>query len=156
MSFNIDDSTPSVEVNTETNLVEITPESDTVIEVSAKTNLIEVSNETNTITLESINNVIEVFAGVGLRGFDGSIGPQGVVGEQGVQGVQGIPGPIFYYKHIQSLASGDWTIVHNLGKIPNVSVILEGEVIGVPINHIDINTSYISFATPQVGEVIFS
>jgi hypothetical protein len=153
MSFNTDDLTPLVEVNTETNLVEITPESNTSVEVSIETNLVEIPTEISMVTVESINNIIEVFAGVGLRGFDGPIGPEGPLGEQGIQG---IPGPIFYYKHIQSLASGDWTIVHNLGKIPNVSVILEGEVIGVPINHIDINTSYISFATPQVGEVIFS
>jgi hypothetical protein len=153
MSFNTDDLTPLVEVNTETNLVEITPESNTSVEVSIETNLVEIPTEISMVTVESINNIIEVFAGVGLRGFDGPIGPEGLLGEQGIQG---IPGPIFYYKHIQSLASGDWTIVHNLGKIPNVSVILEGEVIGVPINHIDINTSYISFATPQVGEVIFS
>lgn len=73
--------------------------------------------------------------------------------------VAGPPGPTaatFYYEHVQALASAGWSIVHNLGKFPNVSVIVGGEIIGVPVIHVDLNTAYVSFSTPQTGEAICS
>lgn len=51
------------------------------------------------------------------------------------------------YLHIQSVASDEWTINHNLNKYPSVSVIdsANNEVIG-EVTHIDKNNLKIKFA----------
>ena len=77
--------------------------------------------------------------------------------------VAGPPGPPgsgsggdFYYEHTQSIPSAGWNVTHNLGKLPNVSVIIAGETIGVAVQHVDTNTLYIPFAIPVTGKVICS
>lgn len=62
----------------------------------------------------------------------------------------------FYYEFEQTTPSGDWFINHNLGKQPNVSVIIDSEVVGVPVTHVDENNVYISFSTPKSGKVVCS
>jgi hypothetical protein len=48
---------------------------------------------------------------------------RGRIGPQGIQGVQGPPGPVgAFYLHTQASASASWTINHNLGFQPNVSI----------------------------------
>lgn len=73
-----------------------------------------------------------------------------------IRGPAGPPGAGFYYEHVQVLPSAGWTIVHMLGLRPNVSVIIGGEVVNVPVEHIDLNTAHVTFSTPQTGSAACS
>lgn len=83
----------------------------------------------------------------GPQGFEGPQGPQGIPGEQGPKGDKGDPGEDLNYLHTQSVASDEWTINHNLGKYPSVTVIDSAgdEVVG-EIEYIDTNNLKIKFA----------
>ena len=63
----------------------------------------------------------------------------------------------FYYEHEQTAPASEWTVTHNLGKRPNVSVIdSDGEEVLVEVDHIDMNTIHILWPTPSTGTVICS
>lgn len=81
-----------------------------------------------------------------------------IFSEVGLVGPPGPPGAssAFYYEHIQASPSGSWTIQHNLGKIPNISVIIDDETCGVPVRHIDENVAYISLSSPKTGKAVCS
>lgn len=57
-----------------------------------------------------------------------------------------------HYKHIQSTAEKEWTILHNLNKYPNVSVIDTGgsQVYG-DVKYLDENTIQLKFSYPFSG-----
>jgi hypothetical protein len=76
-----------------------------------------------------------------------NIGPRGLKGDKGDQGDPGPTGATGgTYTHTQALASATWTINHNLGYFPNVTVVdsAEDEVVG-DINYVNNNTLIISF-----------
>ena len=58
-------------------------------------------------------------------------------GPQGAPGTDGAPGA--RYSHVQVVASTAWTVTHNLGFYPNVSVIVDGDDVtdGVDVHHND-------------------
>jgi hypothetical protein len=87
-------------------------------------------------------------AGVVVVPVPGPPGPQGPPGDDGSGG--------FYYQHIQTVPSAGWTVHHGLNRLPNVSVLLGDETIGVAVQHIDNNTLYIPFSIPVTGKVICS
>ena len=70
----------------------------------------------------------------GPQGATGAQGPAGPQGAQGPQGPQGDPSGPVAYTHTQYSASAIWSITHNLGYKPNVTVsdsagtIIEGEI----------------------------
>lgn len=80
----------------------------------------------------------------GAQGVQGPQGIQGLQGVQGPQGLQGPPGTDFSYVHVQANASVLWTIQHNSGKNPSVTVVdsggthIEGEVAYVDTNSLTI------------------
>jgi hypothetical protein len=87
----------------------------------------------------------------GPQGPQGVQGPQGQKGDQGDQGIQGPAGtsadPTFYsFVHEQQFDSDTWSITHNLGYRPAVSIQdyakngIEGDV-----DHIDVNSMVINF-----------
>ena len=99
---------------------------------------------------------------VGPPGPEGPEGPEGKEGPQGVQGIPGQPGPPGpkgdpgedqNYLHIQSVASTEWNITHNLGKYPSVTVIdsAGSEVIG-EVQYVDLNTVKIKFEAGFSGK----
>jgi hypothetical protein len=56
------------------------------------------------------------------------------------------------YSHTQSVASTDWSITHNLGKYPSVTIIDNaGNEIWTQVEHIDINNLVIRFNNPHSG-----
>lgn len=65
----------------------------------------------------------------GIQGIQGEPGIQGLQGIQGIQGEQGIPGVASTYTHTQIAASTLWTIEHDLGKKPSVSVVDSAETL---------------------------
>ena len=71
-----------------------------------------------------------------------TVGPQGPKGDTGAQGASG-----GNYKHTQSSPSATWTIAHNLGYNPSVSVVdsagsqVEGNTVWTDINTVTITFS---------------
>jgi len=59
----------------------------------------------------------------------------------------------FSHIHTQSLALSEWTIVHNLGKYPSVSIVdsSNAEVIG-EVEHIDSNSLKVKFSAAFSGK----
>lgn len=59
----------------------------------------------------------------------------------------------YAHTHTQTLASATWTVAHNLGKNPSVSVVdsAEEEVIG-EVQHVDVNNLVIRFSAAFSGK----
>lgn len=61
------------------------------------------------------------------------------------------------YRHQQSVPSDTWTITHNLGFFPNVSVVdSSGRKVEGDVEYVDINTIEISFIGGFAGEAYLS
>lgn len=59
---------------------------------------------------------------------------------------------IFTYEHIQSTASAEWSIAHNLGKFPSVTVVdSAGTVVYGDVTYIDSNNLKITFSAEFGG-----
>lgn len=75
--------------------------------------------------------------------YDGPIGPRGLTGPAG---------PIGGYSHTQGVAAATWTIAHNLGLKPGVSVFTSGGVeIEGDVLQLSDNVTQITFLTPIAG-----
>jgi hypothetical protein len=61
------------------------------------------------------------------------------------------------YTHIQSVSSANWTITHNLGFPPSVSVVDSGgnHVVG-DVNYVSANVLTVSFSSPFGGSAYLS
>jgi hypothetical protein len=83
----------------------------------------------------------------------GPPGPQGAQGNQGPQGPPGGLGGDANYVHSQGAPSATWTINHNLGKHPSVTVVDSGDnvVIG-EVMYIDANNLTLNFSAPFGGK----
>lgn len=55
------------------------------------------------------------------------------------------------YVHTQGSASTTWTVVHDLGKFPSVSVIAGGSLVYADVAHIDANNLVITFSAATSG-----
>lgn len=62
----------------------------------------------------------------------------------------------FYYAHDQALPASEWTVPHNLGLRPNVSVLIGDELVEADTTHLDLNTVRVAFPSPQTGKVVCS
>lgn len=86
-------------------------------------------------------------------------GPPGGPGPPGEDGPPGPPGPTptISYVHDQITPALVWTIVHNLGFFPNISVVDSGgnEVEGV-VRYIDQNTVEVTFTAAFGGKAYLS
>lgn len=72
-------------------------------------------------------------------------------------GTQGVPGPGVRYEHNQTVPSAMWTVNHNLGLRPQVSVLSSGGVsLLTEIVHTSLNQFLIYFDSPNIGQVICS
>lgn len=117
------------------------------------TKYVTVTQKKNVSTVvEPADQVLEVHdPGVagpqGLVGPQGAQGPAGPQGAQGPQGPQGDPSGPVSFTHSQYSASATWTITHNMGYKPNVTVsdsagtIIEGEIAYPTSNTIVLNFS---------------
>lgn len=57
------------------------------------------------------------------------------------------------YRHVQSTPSALWTIVHNLGKQPSLSVVdTSGQVVIGDVTYTNLNTIVVQFSAPFSGE----
>jgi hypothetical protein len=63
----------------------------------------------------------------------------------------------YAHAHTQTLASAQWTVAHNLGKNPSVSIVdsAEEEVVG-EVQHLDVNNLIIRFSAAFSGKAYLS
>ena len=89
------------------------------------TDIIEISDGDVIVVTDEVVTIIEE----GIQGPEGIPGPQGLQGIQGPKGdrgEQGLPGSGSAqetYEHVQSVASAQWIIDHNLNRFPSVTVV---------------------------------
>jgi hypothetical protein len=82
-------------------------------------------------------------------------GPQGPSGADGVQ-ADSIP-DLVAYTHTQSATATTWTITHNLGFYPNVTVFDSGDsMVEGSVNHASINSLTITFSAGISGKAHLS
>lgn len=62
-----------------------------------------------------------------------------------------------HFEHVQSSASDQWDITHNLGKKPAVSVVdSNGYVVHTIVHHMSVNRVIIEFKVPTFGRAYFN
>ena len=114
--------------------------------------------------------------GLGVQGTQGATGT-GTQGTQGTAGLQGISGAAVdntddvpegltnkyftvgrvSYEHMQGAASNSWTITHNLGFKPNVTVIdSAGNIVEGEIAYTNTNSLTVSFQSAFSGTAYIS
>jgi hypothetical protein len=79
-------------------------------------------------------------------------------GVQGAPGPQGAPGQAAAsYEHVQAVTSDVWTVNHNLGLRPAVTVLSPGGIeVEASVAHVSVNQTVITFVTPQTGSARFN
>jgi len=86
----------------------------------------------------------------GLSSGGGAQGPQGPVGPTGPAGP---PGQISLYVYTQGTAAATWTVAHNLGHFPAVTVVDTGNNTILPDCHfIDQNNLTLTFGSATSGK----
>lgn len=55
------------------------------------------------------------------------------------------------YTHSQSVASNSWTITHNLGFEPSVSVLISNQLVYAQVTYTTVNSLTITFSSSQSG-----
>lgn len=129
------------------------PSKKKVVEVYKTENISEVILTSNEITISSTG-------AQGPKGETGQTGATGQTGPQGPQGVQGPPGQgatTLSYTFEQQVDSASWSINHNLGYRPAVTVQDYGKItIEGEINHINANTLIITFSAAISGYAYLS
>ena len=96
-------------------------------------------------------------SGVGEQGIQGATGPAGADGSTGPQGATGPAGLSFvYWEHDQTTPIAVWTVVHNLGRIPAITVIDSGgNSVWGDYTYPDLNTTTLTFSAAFSGTAYF-
>jgi hypothetical protein len=73
-------------------------------------------------------------------------------GPQGPVGPAGPPGSVLEFRFTQAAPASSWTVNHNLGFLPTVTVYSVGGVeVEALVTHTSVNQSVISFSSPAAG-----
>jgi hypothetical protein len=85
--------------------------------------------------------------------YEQVIGAPGPTGPQGPEGPEGPAGPEGgHYQHIQSLADTTWTVDHNLGRFPAVTVVDSGGTeVECSVEHASVNQVVITLSYATSG-----
>lgn len=82
----------------------------------------------------------------------GPMGPPGPQGPKGDTGDQGPPGAVSAYTHTQAIALAVWTVAHNLGRWPSVTVTDHlGRRIEPDVVYLSADLVQITHGTPLTG-----
>lgn len=104
--------------------------------------------------LLTVQTPVREIVTIGGQGPAGPRGPQGEQGETGPQGATGPQGPAgdLSFIHEQASASAVWSITHNLGKYPSVTVVdsANDECEGF-VNYDGPNTCTVTFSAAFAG-----
>ena len=77
------------------------------------------------------------------------------VASPGSQGINGTQGGSFTFT--QTSPASSWTVVHGLGRYPNISYIDDlGFVWLGDVEHLDLNTAVLVFPSPRTGKAVCS
>lgn len=83
-------------------------------------------------------------------GAQGPSGPKGDKGDTGDQGLPGLSG--VSYTHSQAVPAATWTINHNLGRFPSVTVVdSAGSVVAGNVEYVSNNTVVLYFSAAFGG-----
>lgn len=106
----------------------------------------------NVISEEQSEIVVTQVTSEAVLEIEGQQGPVGPAGPQGPQGIQGPKGDDYHHTHEQAVADSVWTIVHNFGRIPKVTVIdSAGDEVEGDNSYPNLNTLIITFSAPFGG-----
>lgn len=101
---------------------------------------------------EHVELIVEV---PGIQGPAGAAGTAGATGPQGPQGATGTGGA-GYVVHTQSSPAATWTVVHNLGRFPAVTVLdAAGLEVLADVEHGSLNATTIVHGSPMSGSAYF-
>lgn len=79
--------------------------------------------------------------------------PRAVVVMRGIPGPPGSGGGSTY-THTQSVASANWTVAHNLGRHPSITVVdMLGDQLCPDVRYVDADIVQITHSVPLVGRV---
>lgn len=96
----------------------------------------------------------------GARGPTGAQGPQGPIGPQGPPGTGGGGGETgtLAYRHVQASAATTWTITHDLGFYPNITVVdsVAQEIFPGNVEYLTPTTVRLTFSSAVGGEAYLS
>ena len=126
-----------------------------IIQVNQDINQVVVTEEVTQVVVSSTG----VQGPIGPTGPTGATGATGATGPQGIQGVAGLGGHIsdFSFVFEQQFGTMVWTVSHNLGYRPAVSVQdYGGTTIEGAVNHVDVNNLTISFTEVVSGYAYLS
>lgn len=112
------------------------------------------------VQVESVDVLLETVTRTEVVeiGIAGPQGPPGAEGPEGPQGEPGAPGTAPQsYVHVQGVAASTWTVNHNLGFYPNVTVVdSTNRVVIGQTEYPDINTVVLSFSGGFAGKAYLS
>jgi hypothetical protein len=113
-----------------------------ILRLAPRTSVVKIVEETATVTLPARSVILQT-------GLPGPPGPQGPPGGGG--------GGAAAYTHNQAPASALWTVTHNLGYRPAVSVwdTANDQVVG-EVDHTSVNALTIAFSTAISGTAYMS
>lgn len=121
---------------------------------------VEATSAETTVETASVVYEVEVteIGQPGPKGDPGTTGEPGPQGPVGPQGPPGLPGSAPQaYVHDQAFPEAVWTIVHNLGFNPNVTVVdSAGTVVEGSVTYPGLDTVIVEFAFPFGGKAYLS
>ena len=81
----------------------------------------------------------------------------GIIGAKGDKGDKGDTGTDVNYQHDQAIAASSWSISHNLGKYPSVTVVdSAGDVVVGEVNYVNNNSVTITFSSAFSGKAFLN
>lgn len=126
-----------------------------VVESPSSVIVSSVENRSQVIDAKPNAHVAVINAGPIGSGIPGVQGPEGPPGPQGPQGPSGAAAGS--YTHYQNIPSAIWTVVHNLGFYPAVTVVdSAGSMVEGDVQYNDLNTVTLSFSGAFGGIASFS
>ena len=123
--------------------------------VTVTDEVVEVQEDGAQVTVQVTEQAVEILEHPST--LQGPVGPQGPQGEQGEQGPQGPTGPSgegdLNFTYDQPTPSDEWTITHNLGKFPSVSVTDSGgNQWQTAVEYVNENTCIVRFSAAFSGK----
>lgn len=110
---------------------------------------VSITHRRSTVTVGTVGNRITVPSRPSVVVTVGTQGPAGAKGDDGAPGSA--------YTHTQSVAASSWTVTHNLGYRPAVSVLTDGgQVRLAEVTHLSVNQCRVDFAAASTGSVVVS
>ena len=109
-------------------------------------NKVEITKRYHTITLADSDQVVT------LTERSVNVVSTGVQGPRGARGADGPPGNLGGYTYDQDQPASIWTIRHNLGRKPSVTVIVDNQPVIAGIEYETDDQLTINFVQPYAGQ----